>query len=465
MRKIFNRTKKEAKVIDMLNGPLLKNLFAFAIPVILSGILQLLYNSADMIVVGRFVGKQSLAAVGSTGSITGLIVSALLTLSSGASVALSIHIGARENKKIHEIIHTAILSSAIIGIVLMIIGLFVTPTLLRMLETPIEIFDLAEKYLFVIFCGTPAVMIYNFGASIMRAYGDTKRPVYFLLISGATNLILNIIFVVVFFLDVVGVALATVISQYLSAFFVLRCLARNDNTYALVFSKLKIYKDRLYEILKIGLPMSAHTLMLTISNVFMSKAYNSLGADVLAGKTAAGSLASYINLAMSGIVAAAIAFAGQNMGAKNYKKIRKILYTCLLINFIIGLTVGYGVYFFGKPLISLYNEDPMVIAEGMVYLAVYARLYFLSPIMDMPVVVLRGMGYSTIPTIISVFGVCLLNIAWVYTIFAWFPQPFVLYLAGPASWIATGVPSLVAFEIIYKRLMRKKEDTIQEACV
>lgn len=448
------------KSIDMCNGPLTKKIVFFTIPIIFSGILQLLFNAADMVVVGRFSGDVSLAAVGSTASLTNLMINLFMGFSVSAGITITHAIGANKKRDIHEIVHTAIPTSLISGLFIGIVGFAFAPLFLSLMGTPPEVLDKASIYLRIIFIGMPANMVYNFGASMLRATGETKKPLYYLMFSGSLNVVLNLVFVILFKMDVAGVALATILSQLLSAFLIIRNLMQGNEYFKLNLKQMHIYKQKLMRIISIGLPAGIQGSLFSISNVLIQSSINSFGADAIAGNSAAASIENFVYIIMNSFYQSAITFSGQNMGAKKYKRITRVLVTCTVIVLLCGTISGELVYRFGHPLLSIYCPDnPAALEVGMVKLSIVCRFYVLCGIMEVMVGVLRGMGYSMTSMIISLFGACFLRIVWIYTLFAKFHTLKCLYISYPVSWVLVFTIDIIIYFFIYKNLQKRHTDT------
>lgn len=450
--------RKKNYEIDMCNGPLLGKIIIFSIPMILSGILQLLYNAADVIVVGRFSGSTALAAVGSTGSLTSLIISLFMGLSVGTSVAVAQYYGAGDWKNVSQAVHTSIATSIISGIIVGIIGFCMAERFLILMDTPGDVLDQAALYMRIYFIGVPASMIYNFGSAILRAAGDTRRPFIFLSLSGLVNVVLNLIFVIAFKMGVAGVALATVISQIISAVLIIICLLQFNGPCRLVLKDIKIYPDKLWKIVKIGLPAGIQSSIFAISNVLIQSSVNSFGSDVMAGNSAASNIEGFIYVSMNSIYNTALTFTGQNVGAKKYDRINRILVICLLTVLSIGLGMGFIALILDEQLLGIYApNNTEVIKYGIIRLNIIARTYFLCGMMEVMVGMLRGMGKSLMPMIVSVLGVCGTRITWILLIFAKNRDLTMLYVSYPVSWFATFAFHFITFLIIKKRVVAKEK--------
>lgn len=439
----------------MCNGPLFVKIVAFAIPLILSGILQLLFNAADIIVVGRFAGSESLAAVGSTSALINLLVNVFLGLSIGANVLVARYYGGRNFKDLEETVHTAMLLAAVSGAALIVIGVLLAGPLLELMGTPEDVLSLAVLYMRIFFVGMPATLVYNFGSAILRAVGDTKRPLYFLLTAGVINVILNLVFVIVFSLGVAGVALATVISQCISAALIVQCLIRTEGSYRLRMDRLRIVKSKLREIVQIGFPAGLQGAIFAISNVLIQSSVNSFGSVAMAGNTASANIEGFIYIAMNSVYQTALSFTSQNFGARNFKRMTKILLYCLGLVTFVGLVMGSGAVLAGSELLRIYSSDPEVIGYGMLRLGIIASTYFLCGLMDTMVGGLRGMGYSVIPMLVSLTGACAFRVIWIFTVFAVDRSLQTLYISYPVSWIITLMAHVICYVILRRRMERK----------
>ncbi len=447
--------KKRKNEIDMCNGPLFGKVLIFSLPLMLSGILQLLYNAADVAVVGRFAGSQSLAAVGSTGSLINLMTNLFIGLSVGASVVVARNLGAHNFRKAHDAVHTAIAISLVAGTVTLAIGVSLSKVFLSMMDTPDDVIDLATVYMRIYFAGMPGLMVYNFGASILRAMGDTVRPLWFLTISGLVNVLLNLMFVCVFHMDVAGVALATIISQYISAILVIICLLRLDNCCHLSIKEIAFHKSEVAEMLKVGLPAGVQSSLFSVSNVLIQSSINSFGSTVMAGNAAASNIEGFTYIAMNSVYQASLTFTSQNVGAKKPERISRVAVVCLFIVTAVGLVLGSLSCFFGEALLKIYSTDAAIIPYGMVRLRYICLPYFLCGVMEVFVGLLRGMNCSTIPMIVSVFGSCVFRVLWVYTAFRAYPTQETLYIAYIISWALCSAIHFICYIVVKKRLTKK----------
>lgn len=443
---------------DMCEGPLFGKIIRYTIPIILTGILQLLFNAADLIVVGRFCGSVSVAAVGATGAIINLIINLFIGLSIGAGVAVAHGLGAGKDEEVSRTVHTAIPTAFFSGLVLTVIGILGTRQFLTIMGTPDDVIGLSTLYMRIYFCGILGSMLYNFGAAILRAAGETKGPLYYLTIAGVVNVVLNLIFVVIFHMDVAGVALATAISQALSAVLVLLALARRTDACRLVFSKLHIYKKPLLQIVRIGLPAGIQGSLFSISNVLIQSSVNSFGSVVMSGNAAAGNIEGFVYITMNSFQQSAVNFTGQNFGAKKYQRISRIMGICLLCVGCTGLVVGSLAYAFARPLLSIYITDSTeAIGYGILRMTYVCLPYFLCGLMDVMTGILRGMGSSVATMIITILGICGFRIGWLYTIFQ-IPEYHTLaslYISYPISWFATFAVQLAGYFYLHRKLTRQ----------
>lgn len=440
--------------MDMCNGPLLKKIILFAIPLMLSGVLQLLFNAADVIVVGRFTGNEALAAVGSTSSLINLLINLFVGVSVGANVLLGKHIGARDEENASKTVHTAVTFALVVGIAMIFVGFFLSRPLLELMGTPEDVINLSVLYMRIYFVGMPAFMFYNFGAALLRAVGDTKRPLYFLTLAGIINVIFNLIFVIVFHMGVAGVALATIISEGISAFLVFLCLKGADGVLHLDHRSLSFHNDVAIQMMKIGLPAGLQGCIFSVSNVLIQSSVNSFGSIAMAGNTASANLEGFVYNAMNSLYQTSLSFTSQNMGAKKYKRVDKILIECLVIVMIVGIVMGGGAYLIGTSLLSIYSSDPQVISYGLLRMSLICVPYFLCGMMDVFVGSLRGMGYSVMPMLVSLTGACLFRIVWIFTIFATNRSLFVLYFSYPVSWALTATAHLICYMIVRKKVFK-----------
>lgn len=442
--------------LDMLNGPLFGPILVFALPIMAMNLLQLLFNAADMIVVGRFSGSEALAAVGATGSLINLIVNLFMGLSVGTSVVVAQDYGARRVEDIRNTVHTSITISLVGGLIVTIVGILLCEPLLHWMGTPDDIIHLSTRYMKIYFVGMPASMVYNFGAAILRAVGDSKRPMHFLTISGIVNVLFNLFFVIVLDMSVGGVAWATVISQYLAMVLIIRCLAKNEGALRLSLKRLGVDRDKLKEIVRIGLPAGVQGLLFSISNVLIQSAVNSFGSLMVAASAASGNVESLISTAMNSYYNAAITFTGQNMGARKYDRIDNIAKVVTVLIFATWIVVGGGILIFGPHLLGLYTKNPEVVELGMLRMKVMMSVYFLGGIMNVFPGLTRAMGYSILPMLSTLFGACIMRIVWLATVFQWYPTIMGLFLCYPVTWGIAGLGQVLSF--LYARKQIRLQD-------
>lgn len=448
------RQREKSYEIDMCHGPLLGKILIFSIPLILSGILQLLFNAADVVVVGRFAGSQSLAAVGSTSSLINLLTNVFIGLSVGANVLIARYYGAGQEKEVSDTVHTAVLLSIICGIILCVAGIALAGPLLELMGTPEDVLGKSIRYMRIYFLGMPVMLLYNFGSAILRAIGDTKRPLYYLTAAGAVNVVLNLIFVIGWKMDVAGVALATIISQCISAGCIVGCLIKSKSCFRLCPAQMRIHKDKLIRIVKIGLPAGMQGAIFSISNVLIQSSVNSFGSVAMAGNTAAANVEGFVYTSMNAMHQTAVSFTSQNLGGKQYGRISRVLFQCLTIVMLIGLLMGNGVFLMGRRIMGIYSTDSQVIEYGMLRLSVICTTYLLCGIMDTMVGAIRGLGYSVIPMIVSLVGACGLRIVWIMTVFQWKRSLFTLYISYPISWAITFMAHVICYIVIRKHVKR-----------
>ena len=455
----MSQRQNKSYEIDMCSGAILPKLLQFCMPLMFSSILQLLFHAADIVVVGRFAGDNSLAAVGSTASIVNLLVNFFMGLSIGANILAARCYGAREQEALRQTVHTAMLVSLISGVLLAVVGFLGAETIMAWVQSPEEVRGLAAQYLRIYFLGMPAAMVYNFGAALLRAVGDTRRPLYYLTASGLVNVGLNLIFVIIFHMDVAGVALATVIAQCISAGLVVWCMMRESGGVHLDLRALRIYKIRLKQILKVGLPAGLQSTLFAFSNVVIQSSINLFGETVVAGSAAAGNIEGFIYISMNAFYQGAVSFTSQNYGAGRYERLRPILYRALACAVVTGVVMGGATVIFAPQLLSVYSDSAAVIATGVERLQIICLLYFLCGTMEVLVGALRGLGYSVMPMIVSLIGACGLRVLWVATVFQIpaFHKVTTVYWSYPVSWALTIVAHLCCYVWAYKRLKRHVE--------
>lgn len=451
-------SKTKQYEMDMCSGPILRKMLMFALPLMLSSILQLLFNAADIVVVGKFAGDNSLAAVGSNTALINLLTNLFIGLSIGANVVAARHYGAKAWDDLRRTVHTAMLLSMLSGALLLVLGVIGAEQMLIWMQTPEEVLPLATVYLRIYFLGMISTMVYNFGSALLRAVGDTKRPLYFLLCAGIINVILNLLFVIGFQMDVMGVAIATVISETVSALLVLRCLVKEKGGIHLELRAMRIDRKKMLQILRIGLPAGFQGVVFALSNIVIQSSVNIFGNIVVAGNSAAANLEGFVYMAMNAFYQTTLSFVSQNYGAGEQKRINRIVLlgeACVIVT---GTLLGNMVVFFGNDLLQIYSNNPEVIAAGMVRLHYISMIYALCGIMDVMVGALRGIGYSIMPMIVSIVGVCVLRLIWLATVFQIpeFHKIETVYLSYPVTWILTSLVYIVFFVWIRIRSARKK---------
>lgn len=431
--------------VDMCSGPLFSRILIFALPIMAMYILQLMFNTADMVVVGRFSGSKALAAVGATGSLINLIITLVMGLSVGTTVVVAQDCGANHPDAVSRSVHTSITVSIIGGLTVMVLGIVLCKPLLNMMGTPEDIIGLSVLYMKIYFISTPATMVYNFAAAILRAAGDSRRPMYYLLITGTIHVIFNLLFVIVLHMSVAGVASATVISEYLSVLLIMMCLSRCSGAIRFIPRKMHIDGQKLKDIVRIGLPAGMQGLLFSISNVLIQSAVNSFGSTMVAASAASGNVENYIGTTMNAYYNAAIAFAGQNMGAKKYDRIDNIAKVCTVLVFATWILLGGATVFFGRQLLGIFTSDQEVIKLGMLRLKVMMSAYFTCGIMNVYPGLTRAMGYSISPMISTLVGACLMRIVWLATIFTWYPTEVILFTCYPVTWALAGLGQVGIF--------------------
>ncbi len=439
--------------INMTEGPILSKLLKFSIPLIFSSLLQLLFNAADIVVVGRFSGDNALAAVGSTGSLINLLVNLFQGLSIGTNVVAAHYFGANRKSELKETVHTAMLLSIYSGIIMTAIGVTFAVPILKLMQAPHEVLSLASVYLKIYFGGITATMIYNFGSALLRAVGDTQRPLYILFLAGIINVILNLIFVIIFHLDVAGVAWATVISQTISAILVVIILLKENEEYSLEIKNLKINMHIFTKIVKVGIPAGFQGIMFSFSNVIIQSFVNSFGSVLIAGNSAACNLEGFIYTSMNGFSQGALTFCSQNMGARKIDRIKKIVWISQLSIIVLGATMSGLFLLFGHQLLGIYTKSPEVIEAGLLRCKVIFTTYYLCGIMDSMANSIRGMGHSLMPVIVTIFGACIFRLIWLFTFFQIpaFHTPLVIFLSYPLSWTITYIAHLICYKKILKK--------------
>jgi len=444
---------KKKHSIDMCNGSLADKILLFALPLMASSLLQLLFNAADVVVVGRFAGKEALAAVGSNTSLINLMINLFVGLSVGTNVVVSRDLGAGRHDNVRQSVHTAMALALTSGVVMMIFGVVMVRQLLEWMSSPTDVIDLATVYLRIYFFGMPANLIYNFGAAILRAQGDTQRPLYFLTLAGVVNVILNLVFVIGCNLDVAGVALATIIAQYISAFLVVRCMMKESGPLHLDLKQLGFKKKVVVQILKVGLPAGFQGVVFSLSNVVIQSSLNSFNDPVLvAGSSAGSNIEGFVYVSMNAFYQAAISFVGQNYGAAKCDRVDRVARLCVLFAALFGIVCGNLAYLFGTPLAGIYAPgEPDVVIQALIRMEYICCPYFICGIMDTLVGVLRGLGSSVIPMVTSIVGACGLRLLWVATVFPIYHTPACLYMSYPVTWTITALFHFLFLMLVVRR--------------
>lgn len=435
----------------MCNGPLFQKILIFTIPLMLSGVLQLLFNAADMVVVGRFAGSEALAAVGSTSALINLLINVFMGLSIGANVIVARYYGAGKKQEVSQTVHTAITLSLICGILLIGIGVAFSKPLLIWMGTPKDVITHAVLYIRIYFMGMPVMLLYNFGSAILRAIGDTRRPLYFLSVAGVVNVIFNLIFVIVFDLGVAGVAIATDISQLISAILIVRCLMKNDGAVKLHLDQLRIHRDKMMQMIRTGLPAGVQGAIFSLSNVLIQSSVNSFGSVAMAGNTAASNLEGFVYTSMNAFSQTSLSFTSQNLGGGKWKRIAKVAIYCVASVTVTGLVLGWSAYGTASCLLRLYSDQTTVITYGILRMQIICTSYCLCGIMDVMVGCIRGLGYSILPMIVSLIGACGFRVFWIFTIFRAQHSLTCLYISYPISWSLTITAHVICYVLIRKK--------------
>lgn len=451
----MKKTKQTSYEIDMLNGPLLSKIVVYAIPLMISGMLQLTFNAVDLIIVGQYAGSEAMAAVGCTAALINLLVSLFIGISAGVNVLTARFYGANKKKDLHEVVHTAVAISIVFGGILVFVGLFASRPILLLMGTPDELIDSATIYMQLYFAGMPFLMLYNFGSAILRGVGDSRRPLYYISAAGVVNVLLNIFFVRFMNMETAGVALGTVLSQSVSVFLLIRTMLHTDGVYKLIPSQIKVSKEKLGQMLSIGLPAGIQSCLFSFSNVVLQSSINGFGSYAVAGNTAAGNIESFVYTAMNAFYQTALSFVGQNYGAGKIKRIKKISFICVGLVTCFGIGLGFIAILLGPNLLKLYGASPAEIEYGLIRLSIVCSLYFMCGIMDTLVGVMRGMGYVLLPMFVSLTGACLLRVIWVMTVFRMYRSLLVLYISYPVTWFVTASTHFICLLIIYRKVKKK----------
>lgn len=448
----------KTKTTDMTIGPFTGKILQFSLPLMITGVLQLLYNTSDTAIVGKFAGQESLAAVGATSSLINLILNVFIGLSMGSGIMAARYIGAEDKKRLHRCTHTAVAISIICGVIVSIIGFFFAKPMLQLMKSPDDVIDLSTRYLKIYFLGSIGSLVYNFGASLVRATGDTKKPLYILFLSGLVNVILNLILVIPFGMGVSGVAIATIVSQYMSAVMIVIHLVKMKSDSRLEIGKIKIYPQELKNIFRIGLPAGIQNSLFSISNVIIQSTVNTFGSVAMAGMAAGSNFESYIYTCTNAVGQTAMTFTSQNLGAGKSKNIPKVYRTCLLITVILGVGLGTFGYFFREPLVGIFSSEADVISIGAERLALIMPFYVFCSLQDVAGCQLRGMGHSLEPMIMSIFGACGIRLFWIFVILPLNYSLINLYWAYPISWVITFIGQSVLYFIVKKKIMTVKKN-------
>ena len=436
----------------MCNGSIMDKLISFSLPLMLSGILQLMFNAVDIVVVGRFSGSEALAAVGSTTALINMFTNLFIGVSLGTSVLTARFYAAGRDREVSETVHTSITLALLSGILMIFVGLFFSRGALELMDTPDDVIDLSTLYMKIYFMGMPFFMLYNYGAAVLRAVGDTKRPLLFLIISGILNAGLNLFLVVVFHMGVAGVGIATVVSQMLSCVLVLICLYQAESSYQLRFSRLMLKWTYLKQIFQVGVPAGIQSTVINFSNVLLQSSVNSFGSIAMAGYTAANNILGFLYASVNSVTQACMSFTSQNYGVGKWKRMDRVLLDCMILTVAVGVTLGGGAYLFGNELLKIYTGEADVIACGLEILSITTVWYFLCGLMDLFPGALRGMGHSGVPMILSIIGTVGTRIVWIYWIFPYHRSLMVLFISYPASWIITIILQVICYGSVRRKV-------------
>lgn len=451
--------------VDMTRGPIFKKIIVFSIPLICSNVLQILFNAADILVLGIFVSDGAVAAVGSTGALINLIVGLFVGLSVGANVMVSSYLGKNDSEKVQRTIGCSVLVSVLFGAALIFAGVFGAKTFLLWMDCDVNVIDMATKYLKIYFIGMPLMMLYNFCASILRAAGETLKPLIFLTIGGVLNVILNIFFILVLHKDVEGVAIATVVSQGFAAIMCLIVLIKGEGAVKLRRKYLRIYKSEFVEMIKIGVPSGLQGCLFSLSNVIIQSNVNSFGEVVMAGNSYAQQFESVVYQAMNGVSLAALSFVSQNYGAGKLDRIKRVVLECLITVTVVGAVLGGFVALFASGLVGLITKEPASIEVAAKRLAIVSGTYFLCGIMEIYAQALRGLGKSTTAMVISLFGSCVLRIVWIEILLGFFTDVYIIYWSYPVSWFITSAALIAVFYALLSKLKKKSAAEAQAAAL
>ncbi len=447
--------KRNKYEIDMCNGSIMDKLISFSLPLMLSSILQLMFNAVDIIVVGRFSGSQALAAVGSTTALINIFTNLFIGISLGANVLAARYYAAGRDKEMSESVHTAITLALVSGILMAFVGFAAAKAALGLMDTPGDVIDQAAVYMRIYFLGMPFFMLYNYGAAILRAVGDTKRPLLFLFAAGMANVGLDLLLVIVIPLGVAGVAIGTVTSQMISCILVLRCLYRTESSYQLRFSKLTVKEVYLKRIFQVGIPAGIQSTVINFSNAMLQSSVNSFGSTAMAGYTAANNILGFLYVAVNAVTQACMSFTSQNYSVGKQKRMDRVLLDCGILSVGVSVILGTGAYVFGSQVLGIYTADEAVIQCGLEILSITTVPYFLCGIMDLLPGALRGMGHSAVPMVLSVIGTVGTRIVWIYGFFPQHRSLYFLFISYPGSWIITILMQAVCFWFVRRQCIRR----------
>ena len=448
-------TKSKNYEIDMTHGPLMTKMIRFSIPLMLTGVLQLLFNAMDIVVVGRFADNTAMAAVGSTTALINIFTTLFIGISLGVNVVVARNFAAGKENRVSETVHTAILTAALSGALVTVLGLFISGPSLALMGTPSDVIAQSKLYIRIYFLGMPFFMVYNYGAAVLKAVGDTRRPLHYLIFAGFLNVCLNLVLVCVFHMGVAGVAIATIFSQFISCVLVLRCLIKANGCYRLIPSKLHINVPILKEIFRIGVPSGIQSMVINFSNTLLQSSVNSFGSIAVAGYTAANSLLGFCYMSVNAVSQCCMSFTSQNLGVGEKKRMDRVLFYGFILETVVGLIMGCGIYALGTPLLHIYSPDADVIASALEILSITTVPYLFCGFMDMLPGIMRGMGYALVPMILSIIGTVGLRIVWIFALFPAHRSLYFLFISYPASWIITILMQLVCFWAVRRRVFAK----------
>ena len=441
--------------IDMCNGSIMDKLISFSLPLMLSSVLQLMFNAVDIIVVGHFNGSDALAAVGSTTALISLLTNLFIGISLGANVLAARYQASGRDREMSEAVHTSIALALVSGIAMAFIGVAVSALALGLMDTPVNVIGQATVYMRIYFCGMPFFMLYNYGAAILRAVGDTKRPLVFLMAAGLANVVLDLLLVIVIPLGVAGVAIGTVTSQMISSLLVLRCLWKSEGSYQFRFSRLTLKWSYMKRIFGVGIPAGIQSTVINFSNVLLQSSVNSFGSTAMAGYTAANNILSFLYVSINAVTQACMSFTSQNYSVGKQKRMDRVLADCALLSAGVSVVLGVGAYVFGGQVLRIYTTDADVIQCGIEILSITTVPYFLCGIMDLFPGALRGMGHSAVPMLLSVIGTVGTRIIWIYGFFPQHRSLFFLFISYPGSWLVTILMQGVCFWFVRKKCIRQ----------